>query len=115
MSDDKLNVFFKSHKKLYEGGVSQALVDNIMAIPEREFDNKMSFMSSELIKVSVSKFITFLIPRVSGLAAACILGLYFGGLDQSLTADEMNYLDTEYAEVMISDALNGIDDFSDND
>ena len=115
MSDDKLNVFFKSHKKLYEGGVPQALVDNIMAIPEREFDNKMSFMSSELIKVSVSKFITFLIPRISGLAAACILGLYFGGLDQSLTADEMNYLDTEYAEVMISDALNGIDDFSDND
>lgn len=107
MNDDKLKSFFISHQKTYKADISRALMDNIMAIPENEARDTLSLISAEQIKFSLSRLFTFLMPRVSGLAVACILGLYLGGFDQTMAADDVDYFSSEYAEVMVSAAMMG--------
>jgi hypothetical protein len=117
MNNDKLKSFFISHQKTYEADISRALMDNIMAIPENESRENLSLsvdtlslISAWQIKFSLSRLFTFLMPRVSGLVAACILGLYFGGFDKTMAADDVKYFGAEYAEVVVFDVIMGTED-----
>lgn len=120
MSDHKLDDFFKSYKNLHTPEVSRGLLEGILVIPEMEMKRtKFSILKQESsilkiaeVKYSFARLLGVLMPRASGLAAACLLGVYFGNVSGAVVADEINndYLAVEYTEFIVSDAIENNDD-----
>jgi hypothetical protein len=95
MNKNKLNDFLDDYAKAHSPEPSRALLDNIMAIP-REVEQGQSFN----LPSKISEWFLFLVPRLSGLTAACVLGLYLGGTSSSaLAEDEIAEIDSYVIEV----------------
>ncbi len=97
MNENKLNNYLDEYAKTYSPEPSRALVDSIMAIP-RTVEQDQGFH----LPTKLSDWFLFLVPRLSGLTAACVLGLYLGGAGSSSLAEdeiaEMDFLTYEVAE-----------------
>lgn len=93
MNDQKLNDYLDEYGKFNSPEPSRALVDNIMAIP-REMDQSPSF------SWDIRDWFVFLVPRLSGLTAVCVLGIYMGSAGgTALAEDEIAIIDQEVFEV----------------
>lgn len=97
MNENKLNNYLDEYAKTYSPEPSRALVDSIMAIP-RTVEQDQGFH----LPTKLSDWFLFLVPRLSGLTAACVLGLYMGSAGSSALAEdeiaEMDFLTYEVAE-----------------
>ena len=95
MNDIKLNEYLNDYGKAHSPDPSRELIDSIMAIP-REVEQRSK------ISWNISDWFLFLVPRLSGLTAACVLGIYMGGAGgTALAEDEIAEID-QY-EVQMSD------------
>ena len=83
MTKNKLNDYLDDYAKNHSPKPSRALVGSIMAIP-RTVEQDQGFSLPTLL----SDWFLFLVPRLSGLTAACLLGLYMGGAGNSLLAED---------------------------
>ena len=83
MTKNKLNDYLDDYAKNHSPEPSRALVDSIMAIP-RTVEQDQGFS----LPTKLSDWFLFLVPRLSGLTAACLLGLYMGGAGNSLLAED---------------------------
>jgi len=96
MNDIKLNEYLDAYGKSHSSEASRGLMDNIMAIP-RNVDQHSK------ISWKISDWCLFLVPRLSGLTAACVLGLYTGSAGSSgLAEDEIAEIDA--GTFVVSDA-----------
>ncbi len=94
MNDLKLNEYLNAYGKSHSPEPSRALIDNIMAIP-REIDQSPGF------SWNISDWFLFLVPRLSGLTAVCILGIYMGGAGSSaLAEDEIAVINSQTFEIV---------------
>jgi hypothetical protein len=97
MNENKLNDYLDEYAKTYSPEPSRALVDSIMAIPRTVAQDQGFHLPTKL-----SDWFLFLVPRLSGLTAACVLGLYMGSAGSSALAEdeiaEMDFLTYEVAE-----------------
>lgn len=97
MNENKLNDYLDEYAKTYSPEPSRALVDSIMAIP-RTVEQDQGFH----LPTKLSDWFLFLVPRLSGLTAACVLGLYMGSAGSRALAEdeiaEMDFLTYEVAE-----------------
>ena len=81
MNEVKLNEYLNIYAKEYNQKPTTDLVNRIMDIPNSVEQNpKLSWCLSD--------WFLFLIPRISGLTAACIMGLYVGGLGNTANAED---------------------------
>ncbi|MDG1997296.1 MAG: hypothetical protein P8J14_12415 [Emcibacteraceae bacterium] len=97
MNKNNLNDFLDDYARTHSPEPSRALLDNIMAIP-REVEQGQSFK----LPSKISEWFLFLVPRLSGLTAACVLGLYIGGTSSSaLAEDEIAEIDSYIIEASI--------------
>ena len=93
MDDQKLNDYLDEYGKFHSPEPSRALIDNIMAIP-REMDQSPSF------SWDIRDWFMFLVPRLSGLTAVCVLGIYMGSAGgTALAEDEIEIIDGQMFEV----------------
>jgi len=98
MNDMKLNEYLNDYAKSHSPEPSRDLIDNIMRVP-REVEQEASILSVE-IPSKISEWFLFLVPRISGLTAACVMGIYFGGAGSSaLAEDEIDDIDQTLIEV----------------
>ena len=81
MNDIKLNEYLDAYGKSHSPEANKTLLDNIMAIP-RNIDQHSK------ISWKISDWFLFLVPRLSGLTAACVLGLYMGSAGSSALAED---------------------------
>ena len=85
MLNDSLNEYGKSHSP----EPSRKLIDSIMRVPH-EVEQQLT------ISWKISDWILFLVPRLSGLTAACIMGIYMGSAGNSaLAEDEIASIDQD--------------------
>lgn len=110
MNDIKLNEYLDEYGKKYSPEPSRQLIDKIMRIPH-EVEQQSVF------SWSFREWILFLVPRLSGLTAACVMGIYLGGAGSTaLAEDEVAVFDIETyeGEVMLDengDTLLDVEDF----
>lgn len=110
MNDIKLNEYLDEYGKKYSPEPSRQLIDKIMRIPY-EVEQKSVF------SWSFREWTLFLVPRLSGLTAACVMGIYLGGAGSTaLAEDEVAVFDSEAyeGEIMLDeneDALLDVEDF----
>lgn len=113
MNDAKLNEYLNEYGKNHNPEPSRELVDKIMRIPY-EVEQKSVF------SWNFREWTLFLVPRLSGLTAACVMGIYVGGTGSTaLAEDEIAVLDGEtfaFAENSIvldenADTLLDVEDF----
>lgn len=98
MNDIKIDQYLDEYGKNHSPEPSRDLINNIMAIP-REVEQDAGFFALDLPS-KLSGWFLFLIPRLSGLTAACVLGIYFGGAGSSaLAEDEIAVFDQEIIEI----------------
>lgn len=91
MNKDTLNDYLEEYARTHSPEPSRALVDSIMSIP-REVEQNPEFR----LPGKLGDWFLFLVPRVSGLTAACALGLYMGSAGGSaLAEDEIAEIDQE--------------------
>jgi hypothetical protein len=83
MNKDNLNSFLDDYAKVNNPEPSRVLLNRIMAIP-REVEQEHFFN----LPNKLSDWFLFLVPRLSGLTAACVLGLYLGGTSSSALAED---------------------------
>ena len=89
MNEVKLNEYLKEYGKSHSPEPSRVLIDNIMNIP-REVEQLSGF------SWKISDWFLFLVPRLSGLTAACVMGIYMGGAGSSaLAEDEFAVIDQD--------------------
>jgi len=81
MNDIKLNEYLNDYGKANSPEPSRMLVDSIMAIPHQVEQNSM-------ISWKITDWCLFLVPRLSGLTAACVLGLYMGSAGSAALAED---------------------------
>lgn len=95
MNDVKLNEYLNDYGRTHSPDPSRALIDGILAIPrEVEQQSKVSW--------NIGDWFLFIVPRLSGLTAACVLGIYMGGAGGSaLAEDEIAEID-QY-EIQVTD------------
>lgn len=97
MNENKLNDYLDEYAKNYSPEPSRALVDSIMSIPRTVEQDEWFHLPTKL-----SDWFLFLVPRLSGLTAACVLGLYMGSAGSSALAEdeiaEMDFITYEVAE-----------------
>ncbi|MDG1858476.1 MAG: hypothetical protein P8I94_05200 [Emcibacteraceae bacterium] len=97
MNKNKLNDFLDDYARTHNPEPSRSLLDNIMAVP-RNVEQGQSFN----LPSKISEWFLFLVPRLSGLTAACVLGLYLGGASSSaLAEDEIAEIDSYVIEAPI--------------
>lgn len=97
MNDNNIDQYLDQYGKNHSPEPSRDLINNIMAIP-REVEQEAGFLTLDL-PVRLSEWFLFLIPRLSGLTAACVLGIYFGSAGSSaLAEDEIAAFDQEVYE-----------------
>lgn len=96
MNENKLNNYLDEYARNHSPEPSRTLVDSIMAIPRTiEQDQGFGFPTK------LSDWFLFLVPRLSGLTAACVLGLYMGSAGSSaLAEDEIAEMDQLSYEVL---------------
>ena len=83
MNDNKLNEYLNDYGNAHSPEPSRVLIDSIMRVPH-EIDQSANF------SWNMKDWVLFLIPRLSGLTAACVMGVYLGGASNSaLAEDEM--------------------------
>ena len=96
MNEEKLNEYLNDYGKTHSPEPSRALIDSIMRVPH-EMDQEMGF------SWNMKDWFLFIIPRLSGLTAACVMGIYLGGAGSSaLAEDEIAVIDQEM--IFIADA-----------
>lgn len=96
MNDIKLNEYLNEYGKKHSPEPSRNLIDKIMRIPH-EVEQQSVF------SWSFREWTLFLVPRLSGLTAACIMGIYVGGAGSTaLAEDEILVFDSEAYEVVDS-------------
>ena len=83
MTKSKLNDYLDDYAKNHSPEPSRALVDRIMAVPRTVEQDQVFILPRKL-----SDWFLFLVPRLSGLTAACMLGLYMGGGGISALAED---------------------------
>ncbi|MCC3860071.1 hypothetical protein [Pseudemcibacter aquimaris] len=91
MNESKLNEYLDEYARKYSPEPSRALVDSIMDIPREVEQNPVFSLPKRL-----SDWFLFLVPRLSGLTAACALGLYMGSAGgTALAEDEIAEIEQE--------------------
>ena len=99
MNDVKLNEYLNEYGRNHSPEPSRQLVDRIMRIPH-EVDQQSVF------SWSIREWTVFLVPRLSGMTAACIMGIYVGGAGSTaLAEDEILAFDSETFDVAESSIL----------
>tara|TARA_R110002096_G_scaffold416576_3_gene619788 strand:- start:234780 stop:235145 length:366 start_codon:yes stop_codon:yes gene_type:complete len=89
MNEEKLNEYLNDFGKAHSPEPSRALIDSIMRVPH-EIEKETSF------SWNMKDWFLFLVPRLSGLTAACIMGIYLGGAGSSaLAEDEIAVIEQE--------------------
>lgn len=89
MNDAKLNEYLNEYGKKYSPEPSRELIDKILRVPH-EVEQKSVF------SWNFREWTVFLVPRLSGLTAACVMGIYLGGTGSTaLAEDEIAVLDGE--------------------
>ena len=97
MNDLKLNQYLDDYAKSHSPEPSRHLIDNIMRV-SREVKQEVSILSTDLPS-KISDWFLFLAPRISGLTAACVMGIYFGSAGSSaLAEDEIEIIDQTVVE-----------------
>lgn len=97
MNKDKLDEYLNDYAKSHSPEPSRNLIDNIMKVP-REVEQEVSILSTEFPS-RISDWLLFLVPRLSGLTAACVMGIYFGSAGSSaLAEDEIEVIDQTVIE-----------------
>lgn len=97
MKDIKLNEYLNDYAKSHSPEPSRSLIDNIMRVP-REVEQSSSILSAE-VPSKIRDWFLFLVPRISGLTAACVMGIYFGSAGSSaLAEDEIAIIDQDVIE-----------------
>lgn len=81
MNEVKFNEYLDDYAKSHSPKAGRQLIDNIMAIP-REVEQH------NVISWKLKDWCLFLVPRLSGLTAACALGLYMGSAGGSALAED---------------------------
>lgn len=100
MNENKVNEYLDDYARNNSPEPSRVLIDSIMAIP-RNVEQEQGYH----LPTKLSDWFLFLVPRLSGLTAACVLGLYMGSAGSSALAEdeiaEMELLTFEVAEAGI--------------
>lgn len=81
MNEIKLNEYLDDYARSHSPEAGRELLGTIMAIP-REVDQQSK------ASWKISDWFLFLVPRLSGLTAACVLGLYMGSASGSALAED---------------------------
>ncbi len=106
---NKLNDYLDEYAKSHSLNARRELIDSIMEIPRNV--EQQAKISSTNLWLNIRDWGLFLVPRLSGLTAACVLGLYMGSAGgAALAEDELarDLLDQEQSEVV---ALLDVEEF----
>ena len=105
MNDAKLNELLNEYKKTHSPEPSRALIDKIMRVPH-EIEQTSGF------SWKLSDWIVFLVPRLSGLKAALVMGIYMGGAGSSALAED-EIAEIDQGSMIVADAGSNLNDSED--
>lgn len=89
MNDTELNDYLKDYGKAHSPEPSRELIDNIMRVPH-DVEQSSGF------SWNMKDWFIYIVPRLSALTAACVMGVYMGGAGSSaLAEDEIAVFDQE--------------------
>ncbi len=93
MNDVKLNEYLNEYGKSHSPEPSRELIDRIMRVPHE-------VEQGSVFSWSFREWTMFLVPRLSGMTAACVMGIYLGGAGSTaLAEDEILAFDAESYDV----------------
>jgi len=98
MNEVKLNDYLDEYGKTHNPEPSRELIDNIMRVPH-EVEQSAGF------SWNMKDWFIYLLPRLSGLTAACVMGIYMGSAGSSALAEDEIFVFDQYVVIM---ADNGI-------
>lgn len=89
MNEVELNDYLNEYGKAHSPEPSRELIDNILRVPH-------NVEQSAGFSWNMKEWFIYLVPRLSGLTAACVMGIYMGGAGSSaLAEDEIAVFDQE--------------------
>ncbi|MCP5381938.1 MAG: hypothetical protein H6912_06170 [Kordiimonadaceae bacterium] len=105
MNDSKLNELLNEYQKTHSPEPSRALIDKIMRVPH-EIEQTSGF------SWKLSDWIVFLVPRLSGLTAALVMGIYMGGAGSSALAED-EIAEIDQGNIIVADLGSALSENSD--